>query len=254
MKGLNRNALAFILAVTLASIAGQARAVLMLTDSAVFSANPSGENWNGWIWNTQGGESDDRWNLYYSSSLDPQNPVFLNSKDGATTNIAIALTPGTHLFSVYGESVIPNVDPLQHFVLSLYFGGNQTTADISGLYGSSCNPVCPASHPNGLDLYGSSGLSTPNAQEAGTLSFVSGDYEVTLSDFIWILRPDIDQVWPYWDNSPDYSNGSNTPDFFGRIQLDVRALNNASPVPLSNTLTLFGLGLLLLRLVNPRRA
>jgi len=26
---------------------------IILSDSAVFSTNSSGENWNGWIWNTQ---------------------------------------------------------------------------------------------------------------------------------------------------------------------------------------------------------
>src|SRR5690606_3863849 len=100
-----------------------AHAAVYLTDSAVFSANQFGENWNGWIWNTQAPPADgpDRWNLYYSSSLDPQNPVFINSGNGATTNIAIEMSPGTHSFLVYGESVTTSLDPLQHFVLSLYF-------------------------------------------------------------------------------------------------------------------------------------
>lgn len=218
---------------------GAAHAVPMLTDSAVFSSNDLGINWNGWIWNTQG-SPDNRWNLYYSSSTDPQNPSFLNSKDGSTTNINIAMTPGTHSFLVYGESVTAEMHPLQHFVLSLYFDGNQGAANISGLYGSACPSVCAASNWNGMDLFGSSGLSTPNAQESGTLSYISGGYEITLSGFSWLYNANVDEVWPRWDNSPDYSNGSGRPDFVGQLQIDVRAI--AVPVP--GTLALCGLGLL----------
>lgn len=238
---------------TLALLAGAAlgtvsasHANVLLTDSAVFSANGAGENWNGWIWNTQGAP-DNRWNIYYSSSLDPQNPVFLNSGDGASTSLNTNLAVGTHSFLVFGESVTTDLDPLQHFVLSLYFGGNQAAPDISGLYGPDCLTVCAASHANGLDLFGVSGLGgNLNAQEAGTLNFTSGQYIVELTKFTWNVRADVDQIWPYWDNTAPYSSGSGVPDFVGEIELRV------STVPEPATLGLFGLGLVGLGLAGRR--
>ena len=219
-------------------VAGQASASLMLTDSAVFSSNSGGENWNGWIWNTQGLPEDtaNRWNLYYSSSDDPQNPVFLNSGNDAGTSLNIDMTPGTHSFLIFGESLGVELDPLQHFVLSLYFNDNQAAPDISGLYGSTCTSVCAASHPNGLDLFGNSGLGgNTNAQEAGTLMFTGGNREVQLTKFNWAVNDDVDQVWPHWDNTAPYSSGSGTPDFVGEVELTVRALDS---VPVSEPATL----------------
>lgn len=211
-----------------------AHAAVYLTDSAVFSANPEGNNWNGWIWNTQAPPADvpDRWNMYYSSSLDPQNPVFINSGNASSTNISIEMSPGTHSFLVYGESVTTSLDPLQHFVLSLYFDGNQSSPDISGLYGSACPSVCAAGHPNGLDLFGNSG-----EQEAGTLVHSAGGTTVTLSAFSWAIGENVDEVWPHWDNTAPYSNGSTQPDFVGLVTLQV------SQVPAPGSLPLLALGL-----------
>lgn len=214
-----------------------AHAAVYLTDSAVFSTNQFGENWNGWIWNTQAPPADgpNRWNMYYSSSLDPQNPVFINSENDASTNISIEMSPGTHSFLVYGESVTASLDPLQHFVLSLYFGGNQSSPDISGLYGSQCLVVCAASHWNGLDLFGASG-----EQEAGTLVYSAGGVTVTLTAFSWAIGSNVDKVWPHWDNTAPYSSGSGTPDFVGLITLQV------SQVPAPGSVALLALGLAVL--------
>ena len=128
------------------------------------------------------------------------------------------------------------LDPLQHVVLSLYFNDNQAAPDISGLYGSTCTSVCAASHPNGLDLFGNSGLGgNTNAQEAGTLMFTGGNREVLLTKFNWAVNDDADQVWPHWDNTAPYSSGSGTPDFVGEVELTVRALDS---VPVSEPATL----------------
>ena len=228
-----RNTLgATILALAAAVGAVPAHALIMLTDSAVFSSNDIGRNWNGWLWNTVGGDAP--WNLYYSKSLDVTNPDFLNSQNGATTSIDIALTPGTHSFLIYGDSVTPNIDSFQHFVLSLYFNGNQGAADISGVFGPTCAGVCAVSDYNGLNLFGVSG-----DQEAGTLSFISGGFQVTLSGFTWVYTRDVDKVYPNWDNTAPYSSGNGRPDFVGAVQLDVRA------VPAPDTLALLATGLLL---------
>lgn len=231
---------AFFVAVSVGTT-GVSHAAIMLTDTAVFSANGAGENWNGWIWNTQAPPADtaNRWNVYYSSSSDTQNPVFLNSGNDAATNINIAMTAGTHTFLIYGETVTTTLDPLQHFVLSLYFDGNQAAPDISGLYGPDCPTVCAASHSNGLDLFGNSGLGgNLNAQEAGTLSFASGGTTVALTKFTWNVAQDVDQVWQHWDDTAPYNNGSGVPDFMGEIQLRVFV------VPEPASFSLFGLGML----------
>jgi hypothetical protein len=230
-------AFAFLVALNLAT-ATVSQAAVTLTDSAVFSANAAGENWNGWIWNTRA-FPDDRWNLYYATSsgdfLNPGSPV----NNEIPPNISLGLTVGTHTFLIYGETVTTALDPLQHFVLSLYFDGNQGAPDISGLYGPACPNVCAVSHWNGLDLLGVSGLGgNSNAQEAGTLVFTSGGNAVELTKFTWNVAPNVDRVWPYWDDTAPFNNGSGFPDFVGEIELTVTA------VPEPASLTLLGLGLL----------
>lgn len=202
-------------------------AATFLTDSAVFSTNGEGNNWNGMIWNTQP-KPDDRWNLYYSDSSDPDAPNFINAggvaSDEVDPRISIALAPGHYDFLVYGEAATADLDPLQHFVLNLYFNGNQSSPAISGLYGPDCPTVCAASHPNGLDLLGVAG-----APEAGVLSFTDGKLKITLTDFTWALGDAVDKVWPYWSDVAPYSSGSGTPDFVGSISLTV---TNLAEVPL----------------------
>lgn len=241
----------FVLAVAIGlGAANSAEANIMLTDSAVFSANSAGENWNGWIWNTQAPPADgaNRWNLYYSSSSDPLAPVFVNAGNDAGININIELAAGTHTFLIYGETATASLDPLQHFVLSLYFEGNQAAPDISGLYGPGCPTVCAASHPNGLDLFGNSGLGgNTDAQEAGALIFASGGQTVTLSKFTWEVGPNVDRVWPHWDDTAPYDSGSGVPDFVGEIVLRVTS------VPEPATLGLLMAGLLALGVGASRR-
>jgi hypothetical protein len=146
---------------------------------------------------------------------------------------------GTHTFLVYGETVTTTLHPLQHFVLSLYFDDNQAAPDVSGLYGPDCPTVCAASHWNGLDLFGNSGLGgNLNAQEAGTLFFASGPHRVSLTKFTWNVAQDVDRVWPHWDNTVPYDTGSGVPDFVGEIELNVAA------VPEPASFTLFGIGLI----------
>lgn len=221
--------------------AGTAEASVRLTDSSVFSANGSGHNWLSWFWNTQGSGTDapNRWNMYYSSSLDPDNPTFINSGNEGTAQISLDLGAGVHDFVVFGERAgdpTPHSADL-HFVANLYFDGNQSAPDISGLYGPSCPAVCAASSGMGLDLYGNA-----PSQEAGTLQYVSGGTAVTLSKFSWAVDDQVDEVWPHFAGA---YNGtySGTPDYVGRLQLTV---TEAPAVPLPAAGALLGSGALLL--------
>lgn len=233
-----RRGAAALIAVSALCAAGAAQAV-MLTDSAVFSANETGENWNGMIWNTQSPPADFRniWNMYYSSAADPLSPVFLNG-GGTDPGIAIDMTPGTHSFVIFGEGATGAIDPRQHFVLNLYFAGNQGAPDISGLHGPTCPAVCAASSWNGLDLFGNSGLGgNTDAQEAGTLLFLSGGLTIELEHFTWALDTQVDRVWQHYAGAFN-GNYSGTPDFVGEIRLRVRAVPEPAP------LALIGLALL----------
>lgn len=230
--------LALAIGWAVAFFAVAAQAGVSLTDSAVFSSNNEGENWNDMIWNTQGAP-DIRWNLYYSSSTDPDNPVFINAMDDESTQINLHLNAGIHTFLVFGDSTGMTLDPQQHFVANLYFEGNQGAPDISGLYGPDCPTVCAASHPNGLDLFGNSGLGgNLDAQEAGTLSFLANGYLVELITFTWELNPNVDAVWPHWGDTPPFDTGNGRPDFVGLLQLRVTEV----PEPLALGLMVLGLG------------
>ncbi len=124
-------------------------------------------------------------------------------------------------------------------MLNLYFDGNQRAPDVSGLFGPSCVGVCAVSHWNGLDLFGYSGLGgNTNAQEAGTLDHTVGDVTISLTRFNWYVNERVDVVWPYWDNTGPYSNGSGRPDFVGEVWLTVAAV----PAPGSLALLVAGVG------------
>jgi hypothetical protein len=218
-----------------------------LTDITVFSADPAGNNWNSLIWNTQGADTDQpapgRYNLYVTEDpLTEANPSFVNGFNDARTRIALPLVPGEKTYSIYGEGVGRAFDPLQHFVMNLYFDGNQGAPAISGLQNLANTSLTPAGHPNGLDIYGNSGH-----QEAGTLSAVVGSHLITLTAFSWITDGQRDVVWDYWANDAPFSGGSGRFDYYGSFTLDVR------DVPEPGTLVLLGAGLFGMGFARTRR-
>ncbi len=211
---------------------------LVLSDAAIFSSNPDGQAYNGLIWNTVGNPPDlaDRWNLYFSSSTDINNPVFLNDENGANASIDILLTPGVHSFGVYGDAAGNHTD---HFTLSLYFGGNTTGPGISTAAPVGGGPLSfvVAGHPDGLGLLESQGF-VPNAN---ALSFVAEGLQVTLTEYFFSTdtanHPDL--VWPH-NQRHDFGPSPSGADFYGQITL------NVTQVPEPATLALFALGLVCL--------
>ncbi|MEP7207569.1 MAG: hypothetical protein ABI920_11560 [Casimicrobiaceae bacterium] len=230
-----------------AVLLGTAASAAMVTDITVFSTNEEGNYWNGLIWNTQGKDTEPvppgRWNLYVSPDpLSVTSPTFLNSDNAPSTRVAIVLVPGDNTYSIYGEGVNTTFDPLQHFVLNLYFGGMQAAPAISGVQNLDNSNLQPAGHPNGLDIYGNSG-----AAEAGTLSTMIGNQLITLTAFSWITGGTRDVVWPYWANDAPYASGSGSVDYYGSFNLNVRQ------VPIPGSLYLVGLGLAVVTAVRRRR-
>jgi hypothetical protein len=219
-----------------------------LTDITVFSSNSEGNNWNSLIWNTQGADTDTpapgRYNLYVSSDpLTSASPSFINGYNDARTQVSLPLTIGDNTFSIYGEGVGATFDPLQYFVLNLYFDGVQNSPGISGLQNLANDSLGAAGHANGLGIYGAAGQ-----QEAGSLSVLTGGQLLTLTSFTWVTDGQRDVVWDYWANNPDYSTGSGRPDYYGSFTINVRS------VPEPGTLALFGLGLAGLGLSRRRKA
>jgi hypothetical protein len=209
-------------------------APLSLTDSAVFSANSNGENYNGWIWNTRGAP-DIRWNMYYSSSADPQSPVFINSGNDAGAEVDIALAPGTHSFIVYGEQTgqDPTIVPDLQFAVNLSFNG-APGPHISGL--TCATGVCANSHPNGLDYLGNSGQ-----QGAGTLTHTMAGHSVTLTGFEWVADDTVNQVWTDFAGLYLETISSPQPDWVGSITLEVEG-TTVIPLPAAAWMLLAGLG------------
>ncbi len=238
-------ALGFLACAGMLATASAARAV-ELTDAAIFSSNPQGQAYNGLIWNTEGNPPDitDRWNVYFSSSTDINNPVFLNDENNALTSLSIPLSPGQHSFGMYGDAAGNHLDS---FTLSLYFDDHTAQPDISAVapVNGTPNAFVAASHPDGLGLLASDGF-VPNAN---TLNYYTGGFLVTLTEFFWSTdtanHPDL--VWPH-NQRHNYGPSPFGADFYGQITLDV------TRVPEPGALAIFGFGLACLGFARRKRA
>lgn len=219
---------------------GSAAQALTLTDAAVFSSNAEGGAYGGLIWNTAGNPPDtaNRWNLYFSSNPDVTDPIWLNGYNDSQTGLDIALLPGSYTFVVYADSAGSHDD---HFTLSLYFDGDETTPRISAAVPVNTGAFAVATADNGLGLLECFGPCNYIAN-ASSLSFGDGDVLATLTGFSWYTNgdPSLDFVWPHHHGVGYGGDGSY--DFFGVVSLRVEALS----VPEPGSLALVGAGLVAL--------
>jgi hypothetical protein len=207
-----------------------ASAVPTLTGAVVTSRDASG-SYSGSIWNTLG--LDGWYNLSVISG--PAGGAFLNSTDSnPEARISVPLTPGTHLFTMHGEP--GSFDALN--VIDLSFEGDDNNPSISALgvqdsFSFGVNPTSGSS----MTLEGTQTLS------ANSLSFVSGAYTVTLTQFGWFSPgmefPTSNRVDAY-DTAPFGTN-----DFMGQFTLVVTG--PAAPEPASFAMLMLGSAALLRR-------
>jgi len=221
---------------------------LTLTDAVLFSSNGQGGAYGGLAWNTVGSPPDtaNRWNLYVSSSSDITSPSWLNGFNDGRTGLDIPLAPGDYTFAIYGEGAGNHGD---HFTLSLFFGGDETTPGISAAVPVNSGSFVPAGADNGLGLLECFGPCNFIAN-AGSLSVSDGVLVATLTAFSWFTASTVplDLVWPH--HHGEGFGGSGTNDFFGFASLSVRAASIPEPGTLG--LLAAGLGGLVLGRLNRR--
>jgi hypothetical protein len=177
------------------SIAQQfpAKAQPTLTGLTIYGADPSGTP--DWInyWNTRGPDYVSNVYLFTGST---NSPTFLNTgNDDASLNPNLPLPLGTHVFQFVGDTAVTN-----HLGLNLYFNNDFTNNRITAVVpidGSANFTVVPKTVANTV------GLPYDPRQSSGSLSFVQGGYEVTLSAFSVSPPPNIDLV-SYNSTSPGH--------------------------------------------------
>ena len=196
-----------------------------ISGAILFSSDSAGDPSGGQIWNTQG--VDCCYNLYFSTTSDASSG-FLNSGDGPSTSISIALVPGTTTFFVFGS---PGSDPTGVAALNLFFNGNNFSPSSPGITAfnqtnSAATGLSAASAASTLDL-GAASVTSPQ-----TLTFADGSTTVLLTSFAWTTDSTaVDLV------SPGGIVADGGADFFGSFTVQV---TTGAPVPEPATILLFG--------------
>ncbi|MEN0021546.1 MAG: hypothetical protein AAF747_11775 [Planctomycetota bacterium] len=160
-------------AIVVLACAGVASAQPMLTDLFQFSANSTGNASGGQIWDTRSGGT---FAIWISANGTPINGV--SSLTAAEINYP--LTAGVHEFRMWGQpgSVLP------FFAANLFFDGS-TTPGISAFAATTTSvSTTPPTQTN----FATSTLGPVGSPAAaGTLTFTSGTFTVTLSDYFYAI-------------------------------------------------------------------
>lgn len=209
-----------ILIATGVSMANTSHAQIRLSDVVTFGTDGSG-NIVFDRWDTRPGGDFDNWIQGLPGG------AFLNGPSDAQVQPNIALSPGTNSFRIYGS---PGVD-MPNFGINLFFNGSATPS-ISAFGPMLTNAVQNHSFgPN--DASSTSGVSstqTSGVHGAGTLSFVSGNLLITLTDF-YLARPSVFNL----DQGGNTSLGPDgVLDYVGGFTLVVTTNPTSSSQPLIN--------------------
>lgn len=149
-----------------------------LTDVVTYGTSSTG-SWFGQqnVWETRSGGNYNNWIQNGST--------FLNGPTDAQVQPNISLsTPGTYTFMIFGAQGVPQ----PRFGINLFFNGASapsisaygaviTNSMMPHVFAANNATQTPATVPGPNTGY--------NFPGAGTLSFVSGDKQITLTDFYW---------------------------------------------------------------------
>jgi hypothetical protein len=187
-------------ALTLSLLRASATTTVSLTDVVVYGADSSGNSafWD--IWETRPGNNFNIW-IQNSSS------TFLNGPSDALAQPNISLSLGTTSFKMYAA---PGID-MPYFGINLLFDGS-SSASISAFAPMLTSSGDPHIFSANSSSSTGSPLGTFDFHAAGTLSFISGDRLVTLTDFFWANQATYDldltgQTTTTPDGLKDYIGG-----------------------------------------------
>jgi hypothetical protein len=228
--------ISFIQTLTLSTLAtfcaGEISAQISLTDVTVGSADASGTQSQGDVWDTAPGGS---YNL--AVLVGGFSGYYVNGPADAQARPNVLLADGHYVFGVAGS---PGVDR-PYFNMNLFFNG-AGVAGISVTAPFMTTPTEPAFQANSAAYtYYNNFNYGPGA---GTLSFVSGQQTVTMTRYFW-ARPGLLSLdlTGHLSLQPDSEN-----DYLGIFELDVVT------VPEPSSAVLFGLAGLAAVLIRRRKS